>query len=283
MNIHRLLAIGGTGMDQIFIYGVYHFFAFELCQQFLNEGYQVTGIPYPFQEDDEELAMMVGRNANFIEWKGTNQTLDQTIDKKEQKSFLFFSHYDHQFLEDQHYDEIIEHIQLNLDLSKIDQTIIFQPAEYTCTSIQLDRFTAFQKKVSAIVSNPVYIALPPLYGMRQPEKDLFVHVYRNKEVAEVPKSNFDYILSSETAAAFVVKKLFPSFESTFLKSNGGFTGFIDYILQKEYKWSGKLSVWSRDDLETMKEVEVPGTESVKEKHKEWIQRIDSQHKNTFHV
>mgnify|MGYP001249731353 CR=1 FL=1 len=272
-------------MDKILIYGVYHFFAFEICQQFLHEGYQVIGIPYPFKANDEEFSLLIGRNANFSEWNKTDQTPDQTEEKTENKRFLFFSHYDQQYLEETQYKEIINHLRSFLAECQIDQTIILQPAEYMARPIDLDRFTAYQEQCSSIVPNPTYVALPPLYGWRQPEKDLFVHLHRSKkEEAMVPKSHFDDILASEEAAAFIVKNMFPHFEDSFLKSKGGFSQFIERLIDKKYKWSGHLDTWSKLDRSQVKIIEVPSAENREERQKEWFQSLKGlQRKNTFHV
>ncbi|MET3698369.1 hypothetical protein SAMN05877753_108225 [Bacillus oleivorans] len=272
-------------MDQICIYGVYHFFAFEICQQFLNEGYQVTGIPYPFQDDREELSLMVGRNANYAEWKETGESQVKDQVEKEGKTFLFFSHYDHQFLEEKHFEAIIQHLSLILDHRKIDQTIIFQPVEYTAIPISIESFRTFQEKCEAIIPNPIYIALPPLYGSRQPERDLFVQLYRKQtDDVKVPKSNFNEILSSEEAAAFIAKKIFPHFEHAILKSSEGFTGFIEKILEKDCEWSGDLTAWSRNELNNMKVMEVPAGANSEKKQKDWLINIrEFHHHNTHHI
>lgn len=271
-------------MDMIYIYGVYHFFAFEMCQSFLNEGYQVVGIPYSFQGKDSEQSMLVGRNANYYEWKDTNNA----IQAENKETLLIISNYDQQYLSPEEYDKITKHLKEIVDKKIVSRTVLIVPTEFLSTSIQEESFTVFVQECKSIVPEASVVAVPPLYGMGQPEQDILCQLISSnrKQGMKIPNSRYEDALPSNETASFLVEKVLERQEDVILKSSvpNHYKRCIETLIENEWEWDGVLKSNLGLDISNFHTLEVPCTATLEKSLNEWTQYLKSPLlKNTFQL
>jgi hypothetical protein len=158
-------------MDKVIIFGSYEFVGFHLCKEFLEKGYEVTGILLDHSKESyiDEKRLEIGRNANFID-----KTVYEPVEEDTTHSLMIFSLYD-LFMGSK--EKLINSDDLRKIIFKTfdtrNQIAYLLPIQLLSQSYHSQDLKLFLENMKEFGENPQFYYLPSIFGPWQPITFLF--------------------------------------------------------------------------------------------------------------
>lgn len=164
-------------MDKVNIIGGYGFVDFSICTKLLEKGYEVNGILIddPINENIDEKRMLIGRNANFKEYKFHEW---DGLQRENQSRTTILSLYD--FFMDNNESSLMKNkdsLELCYQLiEKSNLIVLLLPTQILLDKIEFyqeEQMKEFVEGIEGINARNQFFYLPAIYGPWQPATFLF--------------------------------------------------------------------------------------------------------------
>jgi hypothetical protein len=209
-------------MDKAIIFGTYEFVGFHLCQEFLERGYEVTGIFHDYSEESfiDEKRLEIGRNANF-----TEKIIGEYVVDDASPSLMIFSLYD-LFIGSR--EKLINSEDLRkIILKTVDtrnQIAYLLPIQLLSQSDHMQDLKLFLEDLKGIGKNPQFYYLPSIFGPWQPvtflfQKSMLNLLGENSNPNAIREWRMDAIFVKD-AVKTLIEKMISGNEGHFLLESG---------------------------------------------------------------